>query len=390
VKIVLATEVFPPRAGGAGWSTRALALALKEAGHEVSVITTAEGPPTEGSVPVLRLSGVAGPFRRGRMVEIFRKALSEVAGRADVIHAQHSLSALGALALEPRPRVVVTVRDHWPVCFWSTRMSQGNLCPQCSTAGMWRCIDGRIPTLATPFAIPYMKHDLSSKQSALRQADAVIAVSNAIAAELRGAAIPSVHVLPNIVDAEEVNRIAGEASGIALPARFVLFVGKLEANKGARDLIPAMVQAKTSLPLVVLGSGTLEREIKEQAAKHAVEVHLPGWSDRDDVLRALKRTEALVFPSTWPEPLSRVLLEALALGTPIAAMDTGGTSELIEDGSSGLLAHDAMQLGDALARIVHDAAVRSRLKEGASSRARVFSPQVLVPRYEALYRGPGR
>ena len=36
MKIALATEVFPPRAGGAGWSTRALALALKDAGHDVT------------------------------------------------------------------------------------------------------------------------------------------------------------------------------------------------------------------------------------------------------------------------------------------------------------------------------------------------------------------
>ena len=35
MKITLATEVFPPKAGGAGWSTRALALALKDAGHDV-------------------------------------------------------------------------------------------------------------------------------------------------------------------------------------------------------------------------------------------------------------------------------------------------------------------------------------------------------------------
>ena len=44
MKIVLASEVFPPKAGGAGWSTRALALALAEAGHEVRVVTTADGP----------------------------------------------------------------------------------------------------------------------------------------------------------------------------------------------------------------------------------------------------------------------------------------------------------------------------------------------------------
>ena len=353
------------------------------------MITTAEGPAREGPVPVVRLAGVSGPFRRGRMTEVFRKSLSEVASQADVIHAQHSLSALGALALEPRPRVVVTVRDHWPVCFWSTRMSQGSLCPRCSTANMWRCVDGRLPTLTTPLAIPYMKWDLSSKQTGLRgrtRSSRSARPSPGVA----GGRPSSIHVLPNIVDGAEVNRIAGENATISLPDRFVLFVGKLEANKGARDLIPTMVHANTALPLVVLGSGSEERGIAEQAAKHGVEIHLAGWADRDDVLRAMKRAEALVFPSTWPEPLSRVLLEALALGTPIAAMDTGGTSELIEDEVSGLLAHDVAQLGDALGRIVHDAAVRSRLKEGASSRARAFSPAALLPRYEAIYRGPAR
>ena len=387
MKITLVTEVFPPRAGGAGWSTRALALALKAAGHDVKVLTTAEGPGMEQDVPVTRIAGSSGPFRRGRMAEAFRQSLSETAGSADVIHAQHSLSALGALAFRPRPRVVVTVRDHWPVCFWSTRMSQGTLCPQCSTAGMWRCVDGRLPALATPIAIPYMKWDLSSKQSALRRADAIIAVSESIASELRLAEIPSVQVIPNIVDATEVNEIAARTPGISLPDRFVLFVGKLEANKGARDLIPALVRSKSRLPLVVLGSGSAERALCEEAAKHSIELHAPGWADRDDVLRAMRRAEALVFPSTWPEPLSRVLLEALAVGTPIAAMDTGGTSELIENEQSGLLARTVEELGDALGRIVHESSVRSRLKEGAILRARAFSPEVLIPRYEALYRG---
>lgn len=386
MKIVLATEVFPPRAGGAGWSTRALALALKDAGHDVSVVTTAAGPALERDVRVVRLQGVTGPFRRGRMARIFREALATLGG-ADVIHAQHSLSALGVLSLDPHPRRIVTVRDHWPVCFWSTRMSQGELCEGCSTGGMWLCLNGRVPLMAAPAAVPYMKWDLASKQAALRRADAVIAVSGAIASELHAAAIPNVHVIPNIVDAAEVCGLAAPAPTFDLPERFLLFVGKLEANKGARELIPALVAAGTGLPLVILGSGSAETEIRREAETHGIQIHTPGWAERDDVLRAMARAEALVFPSTWPEPLSRVLLEALALGMPIAAMATGGTAELIRHDESGLLADDAESLGDAVARIVHDGAVRSRLREGASARARAFSPAALVPRYEALYRG---
>jgi len=231
-----------------------------------------------------------------------------------------------------------------------------------------------------------MKWDLADKRAALRRANAVVAVSDAIAAELRAESIPSVHVLPNIVDAMEANTLADLPPRISLPERFVLFVGKLEANKGARDLIPAVALSKAGLPLVILGSGAEEGAIREAAQRASLEIHLPGWAERAEVLKAMKRARALVFPSTWPEPLSRVLLEALAVGTPIAALATGGTSELIEDGASGLLAHDVQQLGDALGRIVHDASVRSRLREGAMARAEAFSPCVLIPRYESLYR----
>lgn len=389
MKITLVSEVFPPRAGGAGWSSRALARALKNAGHDVQVVTTASGPPLDGDVPVVRLPGVSGWFRRGRMVETFRSALNRHALESDVVHAQHSLSALGALDLNPRPRTIVTVRDHWPVCFWSTRMSQGVLCPQCSTASMWRCVQGRLPMAGAPLALPYMKWDLADKRDALGHADGVVAVSEAIAVELRAAGVPKITVIPNIVDTFEVESIAAETPAISLPDKFVLFVGKLEANKGAQDLIPALAQSKVRLPLVILGDGSEAAAIRVKAARSGIDIVTPGWADRADVLRVMKRAEALVFPSTWPEPLSRVLLEALALGTPIAAMDTGGTSELIEHGISGLLAGSVDELGDALARIVHDSRLRSELQQGARSRAGAFAPAILVPQYLALYEGRG-
>src|SRR5436190_8667741 len=84
MRITLASEVFPPKAGGAGWSTRALAIALKNAGHDVRVVTTAEGPDAEGGVPVRRIPGVSGPGRRGQMVEVFRSTLASEAAGQDV------------------------------------------------------------------------------------------------------------------------------------------------------------------------------------------------------------------------------------------------------------------------------------------------------------------
>jgi len=107
------------------------------------------------------------------------------------------------------------------------------------------------------------------------------------------------------------------------------------------------------------------------------------------VLRAMARATVLVFPSLWAEPLSRVLLEALALGTPIAAMDTGGSREILEDGTRGLLVGDAARLGEAVGRIAGDDALRARLSEGAGARAAAFAPAALIPRYESVYRSLG-
>jgi len=384
LKVVLASEVYPPRAGGAGWSARALALALRAGGHQVSVVTTSPGPADLDGLPVERLV-----VRGRKRLAVPRAFAAALAGRRGaVVHAQHSLSALGSLAGESPERVAVTVRDHWPVCFWSTRISGGALCPACGAVPMTRCVRGRVgaPAPLSWAALPYMQGDLLVKRAALRRAGATLAVSEAIAAELSAAGIPRVEVVPNVVDAEEVRALAAPAPSFPLPDRFLLFIGKLEENKGARLLVPAVAGAKTGLPLVVLGEGTLAHALKFDAAEAGVPLQLRGWSAREDVLGALARTTALVFPSLWPEPLSRVLLEALALGTPLAAMDTGGTREIVEDGASGLVVAGPERLAEAVARLADDERLRLRLSQGARARAAAFSPAALVPRYEAVYR----
>jgi glycosyltransferase involved in cell wall biosynthesis len=231
-----------------------------------------------------------------------------------------------------------------------------------------------------------MQGDLALKRAALRRAGATLAVSGAIAEELRAAGIPRVQVIPNIVDAVEARAVAAGACSFPLPERFLLFIGKLEANKGARLLIPAVAAARTGLPLVVLGEGSLAHALKFDATAAGVTLVLRGWAEREDVLRALARATALVFPSVWPEPLSRVLLEALALGTPLAAMDTGGTREILGESEAGLLVTEPAALAEAVGRIASDPALRGRMGEAARARAEAFSPRVLVPRYEDVYR----
>ncbi|MCU0242157.1 MAG: glycosyltransferase family 4 protein [Vicinamibacteria bacterium] len=384
MKIRLVTEVYPPRAGGAGWSTQALALALHEAGHDVTVVTTSHGPEEQAGLRIVHLASEGR--RRFAVPRVFTKYLRE--HPEGLVHAQHSLSALGSLVPHAPWPTVVTVRDHWPLCFWSTRISRDALCPHCGVLPMLRCVTGKLP-VGAPLSwtvLPYMRWDLAAKVRALARAKTVLAVSEAIAGELRGHTTTEVEVLPNIVDPEETRRVAAAEPIFPLPDRFLLFVGKLETNKGAHLLVPAIAAARTGLPLVVLGEGSLYRTVKHEALARDVQIIQRGWVHREDTLRVLARATALVFPSLWPEPLSRVILEAQALGTPIAAMDTGGTREILRDNESGLLVRSADELTEAVARIASDAALRARLREGARHRALDFAPAALVPRYEAVYR----
>lgn len=384
MKIALVSEIYPPRAGGAGWSTRALALGLLRAGHEVLVVTTSPGPEDLDGLNVQRLK-VTGR-KRLAAPRAFAQAVRALPDDV-VVHAQHSLSALGCLAAGRSGRVAVTVRDHWPICFWSTRISRGEPCPACGWRPMTRCLAGhvRVPGPLSWAAVPYMRWDLAAKRAVLRRAGAVLAVSEAIATEVRGAGRGDVEVLPNIVDGRELDEIAHAAPVFPLPERFLLFVGKLERNKGAHLLVPAVAAAQTGLPLVVLGEGSLAPTIKHDALTAGVPLVLRGWVHRRDVLSVMARATALVFPSLWAEPLSRVLLEALALGTPVAAISTGGTREILTDGEGGLLVGDVAGLGAAVGRLVGDEALRQRLSDGARRRSQAFSPETLVPRYEAVY-----
>jgi glycosyltransferase involved in cell wall biosynthesis len=115
-------------------------------------------------------------------------------------------------------------------------------------------------------------------------------------------------------------------------------------------------------------------------------VRFTGWLARDEALRWLARASLLVFPSHGPESLSRVLLEASALGVPAAAMDTGGTRDIIAHEQTGLLSTSADELGDHIARLVADDALRARL--GAAARAHIdahFDARTVVNRITAVY-----
>src|SRR5262249_43644554 len=249
---------------------------------------------------------------------------------------------------------------------------------------------------------PYMRHNLRWKRNTLSQADAIIAVSSTIARDLHdrtpelSVSRPAprsgptrIEIIPNPVDVRAIRETAAakpSAAIAATPRPYAIYVGKLAPNKGSAKLMDAVNRARLAWPLVIVGDGPDRAEVEAAAGPSGRDGRSPGWLVRDEALRWLAHASLVIFPSYGPESLSRVLLEASALGVPAAAMDTGGTRDIITHEQTGLLSSSADQLGDHVSRLAADPALRTRF--GAAARAFIdarFDAPAVVSRIVALY-----
>jgi glycosyltransferase involved in cell wall biosynthesis len=412
--VLIVTDAFPPVAGGSGWSTYELARGLRARGDSVIVVR-----PRPGAAPGLHLAAshydgfavhelgawappvpfVRNYFKNERLARSLARALVPLVReqRIDIVHGQHLLSAPGAIeaARSTGTPSVATIRDYWPVCYWSDLIHDPDapgLCPACTSAMMGRCIRphaGVFWPAAVP-AIPYMRANLRWKRRALARADAIVAVSSTIGADLaaRAPELASrrIEIIPNPVDLSVIEEAARSAPPDGLPRPYAIYVGKLAPNKGVSHLVAAAAAARLRWPLVVVGDGPERGAVEASARASGLDIRFTGWLDRANALRLLAHAGVLLFPSHGPESLSRVLLEAGALGVPAAAMDTGGTRDIVVTGETGLLSSDAGGLGRDLARLVESEQLRTTLGRAAQARVRGrFASTVVVDRMARLY-----
>ena len=178
------------------------------------------------------------------------------------------------------------------------------------------------------------------------------------------------------VPAERITVVPPVAYGLDPHARAdgppcILFAGRVVEAKGIRDAIESWRRSGSELPFVVAGTGPLRREVEAEG------VEVLGWLDRRRLSAAYRRAAVLVMPSRWQEPFGIVGLEALTLGTPVAAWDSGGVREWHPGGELLVPWGDVDGLAGAL-----------RIAPGHGVDApRGFEREVLARSLEAVYGG---
>ncbi|WP_336338842.1 glycosyltransferase family 4 protein [Haloarcula brevis] len=121
--------------------------------------------------------------------------------------------------------------------------------------------------------------------------------------------------------------------------RVVGFLGRLDEEKGVRELASVAADLPEDVTFRFIGDGDLrdwlEAELAADIERGTVE--LTGWVDHDDVPEQLNDLSLLVLPSQPTEGLPTTILEALACGTPVLASPVSGVPDVVREGKTGFL-----------------------------------------------------
>ncbi len=338
-----------------------LGEALRDHGHEVSILAPAEDssllPPdvVDGGRPVpVRYNGSIARLSMG--VKSTRRVQAWIReGDFDVLHV------------------------HEPVA------------PSLSVLGLWVA---RGPIVATWHSSNDRSRILSAgyylAQTAMEKVRGRIAVSEdarrTLVNHLGGDAI----LIPNGV------RVAAFASTERLPdvdptRPSVLFLGRLdEPRKGLAVLfgaLPRLVAEVPDVQVLIAGPGDID-EFRAEVPKGCGEnVRFLGRISDEDKVRALRSVDVYVAPHTGGESFGIVLVEAMAAQTAVVASDLPAFGRVLQDGRCGRMVpkEDSGALADTLVDLLRDPQARARLVAAADVRVREFDWDVVVDEVIAVY-----
>jgi glycosyltransferase involved in cell wall biosynthesis len=233
--------------------------------------------------------------------------------------------------------------------------------------------------------------------AAARRMDAIVANSNAAAAEvIANDRVPAarVRVIPNGVHpataTDSDRRRFRSAWGWGPDSLVVGCVANYKLGKGLGMLIEATDRLRYELPalrVVIVGEGPLRSALQDDINERGLESIIRLHGTEPDARRVYAAFDVAVQASL-SEGLPNVILEAAAAGLPIVATAVGGTTEVLTGDHDGLLVPqgDTAALASAIRRVAVDAHLRDHLGRAARETAKSFSVDRLVGSTASLYR----
>ena len=368
MKVLIVSGIWRPDLGGPASHAPELASFLRSHGHDAEVVTTASSAPSAEAYPVRWVSrGLPAGVRH--LAGVF--AIARAAARADVVYATSMTrrAALGA-ALARRPLVLKLTADE----AYERERRAGRFAGDLDAFQSYR----------GGFRVALLRR---TRNGAVRRARHVFTPSEYLRKLVVGWGIPASRVSVSPNPAPDVPPMPSREelrTELALDGPTLAFAGRLMAAK-ALDVALAAVALVPGVALVIVGDGPDRAALEQQrdALGLADRVRFVGGLGREGVLRMFRAADAVLLSSRW-ENFPHVIVEALAVGTPVISSAVGGVPEVVRDGENGLLvpAGDVEALAGAIRRLLGDDELRSRLAAAAAPSVESYSAERLLGQIE--------
>lgn len=350
MKILHIHKFFDLKGGAEQYLHRLMAQQVA-AGHEVHILSSRAGtnlPTPDAGYFIHRFdfSRSQGPKRDMQKAIAFlwnseaRKATQRIIEdlKPDVIHLHniyhHFSSSILGVIRKSRIPCVQTLHDLKLACPNYKMFTEGSACERCKGGKYWNPILHHCLSPSLPANILGGLEMAATKitQQYERTVQRFIAPSAFYATKMRewGEPVARFRVLQNPADFP--SRVATGGGG------FLLYAGRLSAEKGAEALIRASARVP-SLPLRIAGTGPEEERLRHLVRTLNVRhISFLGFVPPTELVSLRAIAEAVVVPSVWYENSPLTVLEAMGEGVPVLVSDIGGLPELVTDGQEGMLA----------------------------------------------------
>jgi glycosyltransferase involved in cell wall biosynthesis len=388
MKVLLVSEFFLPRPYGGGVSRHLYDLAryLHEQGDEVHVLTSKfplrgiDDTFPKGIEVLRRLNPVrTSTIRVGMIYDSLNlvKELDRIGNRYDIIHV-HGGTRLNFLYRHKLSvPVIATLHGISAVCAGNWH----DLCKSGNAARCTICYVKKHPalTLGSPaIAIDYHYHYKLMKRT-LTKISKIICVSDYVRRQVTDYfGIPKFKIITitnavNLDDFHNIQRIDFELFKEDLARghdKIILFVGRLVHEKGVHVLISSMpeILRNVNARLVIVGDGPIKKSLEGLVQQCNLNSHVLLAGNVDDrTLRLIYQiADVSVVPSLY-EPFGITAIEAFAARTPLVVADSGGLSEIVENGKTGVkvIPNDAASLAKGVTKILLDPSFAESLRTNA-------------------------
>jgi hypothetical protein len=183
--------------------------------------------------------------------------------------------------------------------------------------------------------------------------------------------------------------------GISEDTKVILYVGRMEEEKGIYDLAQAaekLTQRGEEMTFIYIEGGgrnqEIEKRIKRQAPNASLHFSDPISREERERLAAMYTMADAVVQPTWGECFNQIVAEGLALGTPAVVSDFSGPGEIyVGNGAAvGCKVNDPQDLANQISLLINDQETHRRVSEqGQQLVERELNSTAMAQRYMGIY-----